>query len=193
MSAPRLYLVTPPAIEPAAFAPLLAAAFDAADVAALRLRLPGAPADAYARALEAILKPAQARGVAVIVDAEPALAREWGCDGAHVPAADVAASRATLGSGLSLGAGCGGSYHAAMEAAEAGADYVWFDARAAEREDVVGWAEAMVVPCVVGGGIDASNAADWAATGAEFLALGRAAWEAPDPAAALRRIAATLG
>jgi len=69
--------VTPPAIEPAAFAPLLAAAFDAAEIAALRLRLPGAPTDSYARALEAILKPAQARGVAVIVDAEPALAREW--------------------------------------------------------------------------------------------------------------------
>jgi thiamine-phosphate pyrophosphorylase len=63
--------VTPPAIEPAAFAPLLATAFDAADVAALRLRLPARAPDSYARALDAILKPAQARGVAVIVDADP--------------------------------------------------------------------------------------------------------------------------
>ena len=35
----RLYLVTPPAFDPAAFAPLLAEALDAGDVACVQLRL----------------------------------------------------------------------------------------------------------------------------------------------------------
>jgi thiamine-phosphate pyrophosphorylase len=80
-----------------------------------------------------------------------------------------------------------------MGAAEEGADYVWFCAAAAGAETLSAWAEAMVVPCIVGGGIDARNAASWASTGAEFLAVGRAVWASSDPAVALRRIAAALG
>jgi len=51
----------------------------------------------------------------------------------------------------------------------------------------------MVVPCIVGGGIDAGNAAAWAATGAEFLAIGRAVWDAGEGAArALKKLAAAI-
>jgi thiamine-phosphate pyrophosphorylase len=84
-----------------------------------------------------------------------------------------------------------------MRAAEAGADYVAFGpvsgTDAVDRETVVDWAVAMVVPCVVASGIGVTNATDWAATGAEFLALGRAVWDAPEgPEAALRAIAARI-
>src|SRR5262245_1745534 len=191
--APRLYLVTPPAIEPEAFAASLDDVLGAADIAALRVRLPGAAPDELARAVAAILKPAQARGVAVIADADPRLARAWGCDGAHVQASDVIAAREVLGSNLTLGAACAGSYHVAMEAAEEGADYVWFCAAAAGEETLTAWAAAMVVPCIVGGAIEAKNAASWAGTGAEFLAVGRAVWGAADPVGALRRITTALG
>jgi thiamine-phosphate pyrophosphorylase len=103
----------------------------------------------------------------------------------------AAAARATFGDAGSVGAACGGSYDDAMAAAEAGADYVAFGpasgAHAVARETVADWASAMVVPCIVSGGIDRDAAGSWASTGAEFLEFGRAAWDAPEgPEQALR-------
>ena len=80
----RLYLVTPPAIEPAAFAETLKAALDAGDVGALQLRLKGAGDDAIKRAVEALLPVAADRGVTFILNDRPDLARAGGCDGVHV-------------------------------------------------------------------------------------------------------------
>ncbi|MBL8699953.1 MAG: thiamine phosphate synthase [Alphaproteobacteria bacterium] len=194
----RLYLVTPPAFEPAAFASLLARTLDAAQadsggVAALRLRLPGADADTLGRATTAIITVAQSRGVALLMHGEAALARRLGCDGVHVPPRDVAAARALFGAEGSVGAGCGRSTDAAMAAAEAGADYVAFGpctgADAVDPERVADWAVAMVVPCVAGGGLDATTLPAWAATGAEFLAVGRAVWDAPEgPESAIKTL-----
>ena len=101
----------------------------------------------------------------------------------HVPAAQAAAARAIVGGAGSVGAACGASYDDAMGAAEAGADYVCFgpvlDQHAVARETVADWASAMVVPCVVAGGLSAAGAGHWASTGAEFLEFGRAVWDAP--------------
>ena len=58
----RLYLVTPPALEPARFAEELARALDAGDVACVQLRLKEADDDAIRRAVEALRPVAQARG-----------------------------------------------------------------------------------------------------------------------------------
>ena len=159
----RICLVTPPAFEPAAFASLLARVLDAGDVASLRLRLPGADAGAIARAAEALLQVTHRADIALILD----------------------------GDAGSVGAYCGGSYDDAMAAAEAGADYVAFGpargAHAVARETVADWASAMVVPCMVSGGIDRDAAGAWASAGAEFLEFGRAAWDAPEgPGQALR-------
>jgi thiamine-phosphate pyrophosphorylase len=187
----RICLVTPPAFEPAAFASLLARMLDAGDVASLRLRLPGADADAIARAAEALLRVTHRADIALLLDGDPATARRLGLDGVHVPAGLAAAARATFGDAGSVGAACGGSYDDAMAAAEAGADYVAFGpasgAHAVARETVADWASAMVVPCIVSGGIDRDAAGSWASTGAEFLEFGRAAWDAPEgPEQALR-------
>lgn len=181
----RIYLVTPPAFEPAAFASLLPAVLASADVAALRLRLPGAGRDAVARAVAALLPVTLRADIALLLDGDATLARELGCDGVHVAAPMTAAARAIVGDALSVGAACGASFDAAIDAAEAGADYVAFGPvvgnGAVEPETVSNWASAMVVPCVVGGGIAGGNVAGWAATGAEFIALGRAIWEAAEP------------
>lgn len=190
---PRLYLVTPPAFEPAAFASLLARTLDAAPVAAVRLRMPQSDAGAIARAVAAIAPVTRDRDVALLLHGDAALARKLDCDGVHVPPRDVAAARAIFGDAGSVGAGCGRSTDAAMTAAEAGADYVAFGScigtEAIEREAVADWALAMVVPCVVGGGLAPDTIADWAATGVEFLAVGRAVWEAPDgPEAAIKAL-----
>ena len=80
----RLYLITPPRIEPAAFAEALAAALDAGDVAALQLRLKDCGRDEILRAAEVLAPVARARDVAFIMNDDPALAAETGCDGVHV-------------------------------------------------------------------------------------------------------------
>lgn len=193
----RVYLVTPPAFEPAAFASLLPGVLAAGDVAALRVRLPGADGDTLARAVAALLPVTQRADIALLLDGDAALALKLGCDGVHVMAEAVAASRAIVGDSLSVGAACGASFDAAIEAAEAGADYVAFGPvagdNAVEIEAVANWASAMVVPCVVGGGLTVANAAAWVATGAEFVAVGRAIWDSAEaPDAALRAFVSRL-
>ncbi|MFZ9414328.1 MAG: thiamine phosphate synthase [Alphaproteobacteria bacterium] len=155
------------------------------------MRLPGADAGAIARAAEALLQVTHRADIALILDGDAETARRLGLDGVHVPAGQAAAARATFGDAGSVGAYCGGSYDDAMAAAEAGADYVAFGpargAHAVARETVADWASAMVVPCMVSGGIDRDAAGAWASAGAEFLEFGRAAWDAPEgPGQALR-------
>lgn len=193
----RICLVTPPAFAPAAFASSLVRVLGAGDVASLRLRMPGADADSLARASEALMRVTHSADIALVLDGDPATARRLGFDGAHVPAAQAAAARAIFGDAGSVGAACGSSYDDAMGAAEAGADYVCFGPScgpdAVTRETVADWASAMVVPCMVAGGIARADAGAWAATGAEFLEFGRAVWSAADgPERALRDLLAAI-
>ena len=123
----RLYLITPPRIaDLETFAADLEAALDAGDVAALQIRLKPASDDAIRAATRRLAPIAQARGVAVILNDRPDLARELGCDGVHVGQEDagLAEARRIMGSDAMIGVTCHDSYHLAMEAAEAGADFV---------------------------------------------------------------------
>src|SRR5690348_5579167 len=126
----RLYLITPPAFDPAPFAKELEEALAGGDVASLQLRLKDCDDDAVRRATE-VLKPiAQARGVAFIMNDRPDLAAELDCDGVHVGEEDMpyAAARRLLGPNRIVGVTCGASRDRAIAAAEAGADYVAFGA-----------------------------------------------------------------
>lgn len=196
----RLYLLTPPALpDPDAFAAVLAETLDAGDVAALQIRLKGASDAEIARAVQAILPVAQARGVAVILNDRPDLAARFGCDGVHVGRGDpsVAEARRVVGPDRTVGATCHDSRHLAMEAAEAGADYVAFgaffptgtkDAPArADPEILTIWQETMQTPSVAIGGITVETAAALAEAGADFLAVSSGVWDRPGgPAAAVR-------
>ncbi len=127
----RLYLITPPALPDLdAFAADLEAALGAGDVGALQIRLKPAGDDQVRAAVRRLLPVAHAHGVAVILNDRPDLAAELGCDGVHVGDEDPAvdAARRILGPDAMIGATCRDSRHAAMEAAEAGADYVAFGA-----------------------------------------------------------------
>lgn len=190
----RLYLITPPVL-PDNFEAQLAAALDAGDVAALQLRLKDVNDDAIARVTERLRPIAQNRGVAFILNDRPDLAVKLGCDGAHVGQTDMPLKQArkVLGD-LTLGVTCHNSRHLAMEAAEAGADYVAFGAffptatkeppEMAEIETLQIWAQTMEVPCVAIGGINAENCAPLVKAGAEFLAVVGAVWNHPEGAAA---------
>jgi thiamine-phosphate pyrophosphorylase len=121
--------------------------------------------------------------VAVILNDRPDLAARLGCDGVHVGQDDggCAQARKIVGPDRMVGVTCHDSRHLAMEAAEAGADYVAFGAffptstkeakTTADREILSIWQETMQLPCVAIGGITPQNARGLAAAGADFLAV----------------------
>ncbi|MCH7555381.1 MAG: thiamine phosphate synthase, partial [Proteobacteria bacterium] len=125
-------------------------------------------------------------------------------DGVHLGRAGVwGDARRLLGGDAICGVSAGGSRHAAMLAAEAGADYVSFGALHASvtlpkavviSPDILAWwHDVMEGPCVAVGGIDAANAAALAATGADFLAVCNGVWGNPDgPRAAVAAINAEI-
>lgn len=202
----RLYLLTPPAIPDLdAFAAQLEAALDAGDVACLQLRLKPAEDAAIQAAARRLAPIAQARGVAVILNDRPDLVAPLGLDGVHVGQSDAAyaGARRSVGPDRIVGVTCHDSRHLAMEAAEAGADYVAFGAffdsptkqapTRADPEILSIWQETMSTPCVAIGGITADNAEDLAAAGADFLCVGSGVWDHPaGPAQAVRALNAAM-
>jgi thiamine-phosphate pyrophosphorylase len=199
----RLYLITPPQLQPAMFADLLAAALDAGDVGAVRLK--DADDESWRRAIAALRPVAQSRGVAFLLNDRPDLAVAHGCDGAHVGQDDTPAvvARKVLGD-LTLGVTCHNSRDLAFAAGEDGADYVAFGAffptstkdvgnRRADIETLRWWAEIAELPSVAIGGITAENCAPLVQAGADFLAVISAVWNHPQgPPAAVRAINAAI-
>jgi thiamine-phosphate pyrophosphorylase len=196
----RLYLVTPPELADqaalAGFLPEIEAALAAGDVACVLLRTAGLPGPAAARAAAALCPVVQAREAAFLVEDRAEIARAGGCDGVHLSGAatSVAAARRLLGAEAIIGVGCGLSRHDAMDAAEAGADYVGFEGDPAGLEALLAWWQVMIeVPCVAMGPIEFEKAAALALAGADFLALGDAVWRHPaGPGAAVESLNARL-
>jgi thiamine-phosphate pyrophosphorylase len=197
--ATRLYLITPSAIpDLEAFAADLEAALGAGDVAALQIRLKPATEDDIRAAVERLGPVARRHDVALILNDRPDLAAALGCDGVHVGQEDasVASARRLMGPDAMIGATCHDSRDLAMEAAEAGADYVAFGAffptdtkettHRPELEVLSIWQETVEIPCVAIGGITVETARSLAEAGADFIAVSAAVWTHPHgPAAAV--------
>ncbi|MDF1847285.1 MAG: thiamine phosphate synthase [Parvibaculaceae bacterium] len=200
----RLYLITPPRLEPQGFAETLKAALGAGDVACVQLRLKqedgetSADADIIARATEILMPVTQAAGAAFLINDRADLAAELGADGVHVGQNDMPyeEARKLLGPDHIVGVTCHATRHLAMVAGEAGADYVAFgafhktDTKAAiskaEPEILTWWSTLFEVPCVAIGGITVENAAPLVAAGADFLAVSAGVWgHVHGPAAAV--------
>ena len=200
----RLYLITPPRLSGRpealpAFADTLAAALDAGDVACVQLRLKEVADDEVRSAATALVAVCRTREVAFIVNDRADLAAETGADGVHIGAEDgeYAEARRLVGEDAVVGVSCYDSRHLAIEAAEAGADYVAFGAffatatkhppARAGLELLRWWQETMTVPCVAIGGITPDNCAPLVEAGADFLAVIAGVWDqAGGPAAAVR-------
>ncbi|MGZ5920372.1 MAG: thiamine phosphate synthase [Rhizomicrobium sp.] len=199
MSDCRLYLISPPHLSPANFVIPLREALDGGDVASFQLRLKTVDDDAIRRATDLLRPIVQAAGIAFILNDRPDLAKELGCDGVHIGQEDAsyAEARAAMGASGIVGVTCHDSRHLAMEAAEAGADYVAFGAffptrtkepkTQADIELLRWWAQTMVVPCVAIGGITVQNAPALIEAGADFVAVSAGVCEHPDgPEAAVK-------
>jgi len=191
MSDCRLYLISPPRIAPTDFAGVLKDTLKGGDVASFQLRLKDISDDEIRRATDILRPVVQGAGAAFILNDWPDLAAELGCDGVHVGQEDAsyAQARAALPNGI-VGVTCHDSRHLAMEAGEAGADYVafgtFFPTQTKEpksRADIdllQWWSQMMVVPCVAIGGITVANAPALVEAGADFLAVAAGVWEHAD-------------
>jgi len=188
----RLYLITPPALDPDGFARELEAALSGGDVACLQLRLKDFDDAAIRRAAKVLQPIVQGRGVAFVMNDRPDLAAELDCDGVHVGEEDwpYPRARAEVGPDRIVGVTCGDSRHRALVAAEAGADYVAFGAffpsgtkagakYRATPEVLRDWSETTIVPCCAIGGITQENCPPLVEAGADFLAVIGAIWSYP--------------
>ncbi len=195
----QLYLITPPAFEPSAFAERLRAALGAGPVACLQIRLKDVDDDAVKRATGILLPVCHEHGVPVLMNDRPDLALLTGCDGAHVGQEDrpYKEARRILGKDAMIGVTCKASPHLAIEAAEAGADYVAFGAffQTSTKQSTVSatpqilewWSTLSPVPSVAIGGITADNCRPLVEAGVDFLAVVGGVWNHPDGEAAAVR------
>jgi thiamine-phosphate pyrophosphorylase len=194
----QLYLISPLEVG-GTFPDRLARALDAGPVAAFQFRVKDLPEHDAARLAEPLQRICAEREVAFIVNDSIALAKRLGADGVHLGQDDgsVADARARLGKAAQIGVTCHASRHLAMEAGEAGADYVAFGAffpsstkdtkHVAEPELLQWWSRLFELPCVAIGGITAANCGPLVAAGADFLAVSHAVWGV-DEAAGVRAL-----
>ncbi len=200
----QLYLISPPSFDPS-FADKLRAALSAAPVAAFQFRLKRVADDELAALAEPLQRICADHDTAFIVNDSVALAKRLGADGVHLGQSDgdPRDARAILGRDIQIGVTCHNSRHLAMEAGEAGADYVAFGAfyptqtkqvlHHAEPEILAWWSGLFELPCVAIGGITAANAGPLVKAGADFIAVSGAVWSHPQGAAfAVAELAATL-
>lgn len=199
---PRLYLVTAPLGDTAAFARELPAALAAGDVAAVLLRLAEADERTLINRAKEIAAIVQPREIALLLDGRPEIVARAGADGAHLSGIEALnAALATLKPERIAGAGGLASRHDAMLAGEAGADYAMFGEpdRAGRRppldavlERIEWWAKLFQPPCI-GYAAHLDEVAPLAQAGADFVALGEWVWtHAQGPAAAVAAAAGEL-
>ena len=200
----QLYLISPLDVG-GPFPAQLEAALSAAPVAAFQFRVKGLDQHEAARLAEPLQGICATYDTAFIVNDDIALAKRLGADGVHLGQGDgePKEARRVLGADAQIGVTCHASRHLAMEAGEAGADYVAFGAffptttktveHHAEPEILSWWQSMFELPCVAIGGITPANAKTLIDAGADFLAVSAAVWAHPEgPAAAVKQFEALL-
>lgn len=182
---PRFFLVAPETASAEQVIACITAACEAGDVASLLLP---------ASLAKEVTAPAQALGVAVMVSGEARDAARNGADGIQVDAntEDVADAREAMGKDRFVGAYAAASRHFAMEAAEAGADYIAFDQNGASvgGEPILKWwSEMMEIPAVAFTPVEPEALDILLPQKPDFIRPSDAMWQGADEA---RRIVAAL-
>ncbi|QIG53088.1 thiamine phosphate synthase [Altererythrobacter sp. BO-6] len=200
----QLYLISPLDVT-GDFPARLARAIDAGEgiVTAFQFRVKGLDQHEAARLAEPLQKICVERDVAFIVNDSVALAKRLKADGVHLGQKDgnPKVAREELGRDAQIGVTCHDSRHLAMEAGEAGADYVAFGAFFPsttketefhpEPELLTWWNQLFEIPCVAIGGITPANCGVLVEAGADFVAVSGAVWNG-DEAQAVRDFAAAI-
>jgi thiamine-phosphate pyrophosphorylase len=183
----QLYLISPLEVG-GEFPARLADALAGGPVAAFQLRVKGVDQHEAARLAEPLQRVCADAEVAFIVNDSVALAKRLGADGVHLGQrdGDPREARLALGPAAQIGVTCHDSRHLAMDAGEAGADYVAFGAffptgtketRHRPEPSILGWwSRLFEIPCVAIGGITPQNGRALVEAGADFLAVCSAVW-----------------
>ena len=186
----QLYLISPPDVG-GDFPGRLEQALAGGPVAAFQFRVKGIDQHEAARLAEPLQRICEAREVAFIVNDDMGLAKRIGADGVHLGQSDgdPREARALLGPSAQIGITCHASRHLAMEAGEAGADYVAFGAffptstketrHRPEPAILSWWSRLFEIPCVAIGGITPENGRALVEAGADFLAVCSVIWGHP--------------
>ena len=199
----QLYLISPLDVA-GSFPDRLARALDAGPVSAFQFRVKDVDEHTAAKLAEPLQQICAAREVAFIVNDSVSLAKRLGADGVHLGQkdGDPRDARERLGREAQIGVTCHDSRHFAMEAGEAGADYVAFGAffptttkaveHHADPEILTWWQTFFELPCVAIGGITPETCRPLAEAGADFIAVSGAVWNG-DEAAAVAAFNKALG
>lgn len=200
----QLYLISPLDVG-GDFPDRLRAALEAGPVAAFQFRVKDIDQHTAARLAAPLQAICAEHDCAFIVNDSIALAKRLGADGVHLGQGDgdPREARDVLGRDAQIGVTCHNSRHLALEAGEAGADYVAFGAfypsetkqakYQAEPEILSWWSSMMELPCVAIGGITTANAAPLVEAGADFLAVSGGIWNhAGGAASAVREFLAIM-
>lgn len=199
----ELYLISPQDVG-GGFPDRLRAALGSGVASVFQLRVKNTEEHALARLAEPLQRICADNEVSFIINDSMALAKRLGADGLHLGQSDgdIAEARTLLGPSVQIGRTCHDSRHLAMEAGEAGADYVAFGAfydtttkPSHYRPDPVilsWWSTSFELPCVAIGGITPENAAPLVAAGADFIAVCQAVWGADDVVTAVERFGPVL-
>lgn len=183
----QLYLISPLDVG-GDFPTRLEQAFDGGPVSAFQFRVKDVDQHEAARLAEPLQRLCSDRDIAFIVNDDMALAKRIGADGVHLGQSDgdPREARAVLGPTAQIGVTCHDSRHLAMEAGEAGADYVAFGAffptttketRHCPDPSILSWWAALFeLPSVAIGGITPANGRVLVDAGADFLAVCSAVW-----------------
>ena len=171
---------------------------------AFQFRVKGIGQHEAARLAEPLQEICAAHEVAFIVNDDVALAKRLNADGVHLGQGDgdPRDARDQLGREAQIGVTCHASKHLAMEAGEAGADYVAFGAffdsttksseHRPEPEILEWWSQLFEIPCVAIGGVTPDNCKPLIAAGADFLAVSGSVWNG-DEVAAIKAFAEQIG
>ncbi|WP_156843090.1 thiamine phosphate synthase [Novosphingobium aquimarinum] len=182
-----LYLISPLEVG-GGFPARLERACDAGPVAAFQFRVKDVDQHEAARLAQPLQEICASRDIAFIINDSISLAKRLGADGVHLGQDDgsVEEARNALGRDAQIGVTCHDSRHLAMDAGEAGADYVAFGAffptqtkvvKHQAQTDLLEWWQAVFeIPCVAIGGIEPGNCAPLVSAGADFLAVSGAVW-----------------
>ena len=201
----QLYLISPLEVG-GDFPSQLEMALDGGPVAAFQLRVKGIDQHEAARLAEPLQRLCSDRDVAFLVNDDMSLAKRLGADGVHLGQGDgdPREARALLGASAQIGVTCQDSRHLAMEAGEAGADYVAFGAffptttketrHRPEPAILSWWATLFELPSVAIGGVTPENGRVLVEAGADFLAACSAVWDHPKgPGASVAEFQKILG
>ena len=190
----QLYLISPLDVD-GGFPERLKRALGAGAVAAFQMRVKGVDQHEAARLGEPLQRICADADVAFIVNDDIGLAKRLGGDGVHLGQGDgdPREARALLGPNAQIGVTCHDSRHLAMEAGEAGADYVAFGAffptttkevhHHPDPSILAWWTTMFEIPCVAIGGITPANAPVLVKAGADFIAVSNAVWGGDEEAA----------